>query len=140
MEMTAEFVPTPARAAEHMVHSLSSEQAAMAQQEYLTGYGHGHADGFIAAAPKEEAAFVETGAKAETETESETDSSSEAEYVTPSYVSSNGAAYYGSYPSHAASIVYQPAFTGAVPMPPQLPTWLPPPPYITPVAPAASKK
>lgn len=116
MEMTATFKPSAPVAAEHLVHSLSSHQQAVAQQEYSTGYAHGHAD----------ASFVETEAEAETEADAE------AEHPGATYVSSNGMPYYASYPAHVAQI--QPYYSG-VPMPPQLPAWLPPPPYITPVAP-----
>lgn len=116
MEMTAEFKPTAPVAAEHLVHSLSSHQQAVAQQEYAAGYAHGQA----------EASFVETEAEAEAETEAD------AEHPGATYVSSNGMPYYASYPAHVAQI--QPYYSG-VPMPPQLPAWLPPPPYITPVAP-----
>ena len=119
METAAEFKPTQPVAAEHLVHSLSSHQQAIAQQEYVTGYAHGHADA-VSADEEGEASFVEA------------DAAADAEHPSATYVSSNGQPYYASYPAHVANI--QP-FYGGVPVPPQLPSWLPPPPYVTPVAP-----
>jgi hypothetical protein len=124
MEMMAKFVPTAARAADHMVHSLSSHQQAQADQQYAYGYAHGHADassvketdeeeGEEAEEEADEASFVEGGAKAESEHH-------------PVYT----AQYYAGYP-HVAGVYYQQHYP--IPAPPQLPTWLPPPPYITPV-------
>jgi len=127
MEMIAKFVPTAARSAEHMVHSLSSHQQAAAEQQYAVGYAHGHSDAAIIKADhtdsdetdvdeedtetdSDEASFVEDGSKAEH----------------PVYT----AQYYAGYPS-VAGVYYQPHYP--TPAPPQLPTWLPPPPYITPV-------
>jgi len=120
MEMTAKFVPTESRTADHLVHSASSEVDAIAKQNYLSG----HADGFAAAS------LVETEAEAETESETEAEGG-------PVYVSSNGAQYYGAYPTYAGVSVSP--LAGGIPVPPQLPTWLPPPPYITPVADKGSK-
>jgi len=121
MEMTAKFVPTAPRTAEHLVHSASSETAAIAKQHYMAG----HADGFMAAsAPNSEEEESEDGeALVETEAEADTEN--------PVYVASSGAQYYGSYPTYAG-VTYTPG--SGIPVPPQLPTWLPPPPYITPVA------
>lgn len=126
MEMIAHFVPTAARTAEHMVHSLSSHQQAAAQQHYAYGYAHGHADAVAATNDNEEtdeedseqASFVEGSAKAESES--------------PVYT----AQYYAGYPS-VAGVYYQPMHP--IPAPPQLPTWLPPPPYITPAPSKAAK-
>jgi len=122
MEMTAKFVPTAPRTAEHLVHSASSETAAIAKQHYMAG----HADGFMAAsasANSEEEESEDGEALVETEAEADTEN--------PVYVASSGASYYGSYPTYAG-VTYTPG--GGIPVPPQLPTWLPPPPYITPVA------
>lgn len=124
MEMTAKFVPTAPRTAEHLVHSASSETAAIAKQHYMAG----HADGFMAAsasANSEEEESEDGEALVETEAEAEADTEN------PVYVASSGASYYGSYPTYAG-VTYTPG--GGIPVPPQLPTWLPPPPYITPVA------
>jgi len=130
MEMSARFVPTESRVAEHLVHSISSHQQAIAQQEYVKGYAHGHADGASVTAAAddedEEPAFVEADAEAETESESEQ----------PTYIASDGSSYYGTYPPHAVSL--QPFYGGGTPAPPQYPAYLPPPPYVTPVAPAAA--
>jgi hypothetical protein len=133
MEMTATFKPVEPVEAHHMVHSLASHQLAVAQQEYAVGYAHGQSDAAIAAASnadesedEAEASFVEANSEAETD----------AEHAPVQYIASNGQPYFASYPAHVATV--QPYY-GGVPMPPQLPTWLPPPPYITPVAPAGGK-
>jgi len=119
MEMTAKFVPTAPRTADHLVHSASSETAAIAKQHYMAG----HADGFMAASSNAEEDESEDGEEALVETEAEADTEN------PVYVASSGAQYYGSYPTYAG-VTYTPA--AGIPVPPQLPTWLPPPPYITP--------
>jgi len=136
MEMTATFKPTESRVAEHLVHSLDSHQLAVAAQEYSTGYAHGVADSAPAPAESEEEeeaepALVEADAEAETETEADSEYAGGVQYI-----ASNGQPYFASYPAHTATVA---PYMGAVPMPPQLPTWLPPPPYITPVAAPAAK-
>jgi hypothetical protein len=127
MEMVAAFVPTAARAAEHLVHSLSSEQAAAADQQYAAGYAHGHADGWTTAQTKPAASEEEESDEAETNEEGEAAFVEGASKASPVYTSQ----YYAGYPS--AGVYYQPYH--AIPAPPQLPSWLPPPPYIMPVAP-----
>ncbi len=71
----------------------------------------------------------------------ETDASAEADAENPVYVASNGASYTGSYPTYAGLSFG--AVGAGIPVPPQLPTWLPPPPYVTRMfhrAPAHSKQ
>jgi hypothetical protein len=133
MEMTATFKPVEPVEAHHMVHSLASHQLAVAQQEYSVGYAHGQSDAAIAAASTSDESEAEAEASfVEAKSEAETDS----EHAPVQYIASNGQPYFASYPAHVASV--QPYY-GGVPMPPQLPTWLPPPPYITPVIPAGGK-
>jgi hypothetical protein len=157
MEMTSSFVASAPRAAEHLIHSLSSQQAAAAQQEYLTGYTHGHSDGLMVAT------HVGPAGPAAKATEEEEDSD-EADSLmeTKAKATANGApinwstfpaqplygAQYGAYAYAGAPMVpnapyysheYHPSAVGAghfVPPPPPLPTWLPPPPYVTPAKPA----
>jgi len=132
MEMTSTFKPVEAVEAHHMVHSLASHQLAVAQQEYAVGYAHGQSDAAIAGASNADESEDEEASFVEAKSESETD----AEHAPVQYIASNGQPYFASYPAHVASV--QPYY-GGVPMPPQLPTWLPPPPYITPVIPAGGK-
>jgi len=125
MEMIARFVPTAARTAEHMVHSLSSHQQAAAEQQYAYGYAHGHAD---ASAAQTKADDEDTDTEEESEEADEAsfvEGSAKAESEVPVYT----AQYYAGYPN-VAGVYYHPY--GPIPAPPQLPTWLPPPPYITP--------
>jgi len=135
MEMIAKFIPTAPRTAEHMVHSLSSHQQAAADQQYAYGYAHGHADAMTTGNTEEES-DEETDVEAdgegeETEEASFVEGSAKAETDAPVYT----AQYYAGYPS-VGGVYYQPHYPS--PMPPQLPTWLPPPPYITPVAPKSA--
>jgi len=131
MEMTATFKPTESRVAEHLVHSLDSHQLAVAEQEYSVGYAHGHAD---ASSNAEEADEEDSDAEpALVEAEAEADAENPAAVQ---YIASNGQPYFASYPAHVATVA---PYMGAVPMPPQLPSWLPPPPYITPLPAKAGK-
>jgi len=131
MEMVAAFVPTAARAAEHLVHSLSSEQAAAADQQYAAGYAHGHADGWTTAQTKPANAEEEESGEGEAEAE-ETEEGAFVEGSAKAHPVYTSQYYAGGYPT--AGVYYQPYH--AIPAPPQLPSWLPPPPYIMPVAPA----
>jgi len=141
MQMTAEFVPVEAEEAEHLVHSLSSHQQALAAQEYSVGYAHGVA---AAAAPApqdveesedeeeaedgEEAAFVEGQATAK--------GSPRPVYGFPGQFP-NGIAYSMESTGHAFAA--RPYYTSVAPPPPPVPTWLPPPPYVPPVPAAGGK-
>jgi hypothetical protein len=132
MEMVSQFIPTAARAADHMVHSLSSHQQAAADQQYAFGYAHGHADAMSNTAKDGEEESEEEGEEAAAEEEEGEEASSfvEGSAKAEEQHSLYPVPYYGGYPS-VAGVYYQPHYPSMVP--PQLPTWLPPPPYITPV-------
>jgi flagellar biosynthesis GTPase FlhF len=118
METVAHFKPVPAITADHLVHSLSSESQAAAAQQYSVGYGHGVMAAKAAQNPEEHTEEVE-----DEEGASFVENTSDAEYI-----ASNGQPYYAQYPAHFST--YNPS--GWTPPPPQLPAYLPPPPYITP--------
>jgi len=134
MQMTAEFVPTEAAEADHLVHSLSSHQQAAAYQQYTFGYAHGQADAAAATAPAPHASEEEEG-------EEEAEEGEEAEV---SFVEASGApvpvyGFPGQFPSgidgsHGTHYYGQASpYYSYAPPPPPMPTYLPPPPYVPPV-------
>jgi len=143
MQMTAEFIPTESAEAEHLVHSLSSHQQALAHQQYSVGYAHGMADATAPAAPK---------AKEDEEDEQDADEEEAEEGEEAAFVEQSGSpqpvyGFPGQFPTIAGynsgptghGFIARPYYTSVAPPPPPVPTWLPPPPYIPP-APAAGGK
>jgi len=143
MQMTAHFIPTESAEAEHLVHSLSSHQQALAHQQYTAGYAHGMADA-TAPAPK-----AQEGEEDEQDSEEEeAEEGEEAAFVEQSGSPRPVYGFPGQFPTIAGynsgptghGFIARPYYTSVAPPPPPVPTWLPPPPYIPPAPAAAGGK
>jgi len=140
-EMTAVFKPSEPVEADHLIHSVSSQEEATKHQEYMNGFEQGYHHAI---------SMMETGAKAYPYSYQYGGGAGAASayphvsfaspYVTGGVYANLHSAPFGGYGfnplyfQHLGGYYRQPYWGGYTPAPPQLPVNLPAPPFIQPAA------